>query len=382
MFEKIIEFIKSLYPGQNPIPLHAPVFLSKEKKYLQYCIDSTMVSYVGEFVEKFELETSKFTRAKYAIATVNGTTALQVALKICGVKATDEVLTQPLTFVATANAIVHNWATPVFIDVDIDTLGMSPEKLECWLIKNTRYDSKRGGIINKTTKNRIAAIVPMHTFGFPCKIDEIIEVAIKYNIPVIEDAAEALGSFYTNQHVGTFGKAGILSYNGNKIITTGGGGMILTNDKEIAEKAKHLTTTAKIKHRYEFTHDQIAFNYRLPNINAAIGVSQMEVINKYLANKRETSKKYKKFFDNFEIKYIDAPKNSKPNFWLNTILFKDYSERTNFLEITNRNGINTRPVWRLINQLDMYKNYQCGDISNSEMLCKGLVNLPSSYRIK
>ncbi|MEJ2196486.1 MAG: aminotransferase class I/II-fold pyridoxal phosphate-dependent enzyme, partial [Ignavibacteriaceae bacterium] len=231
MYNDTVYFIKSLYPKQKPVPLHAPVFLGNEKEYLNDCIDSTYVSYVGKYVTKFEEMTAAFTGAKYAVAVVNGTAALQVALRIAGVQIDDEVITQPLTFVATINAIAHCGAKPVFIDVDLDTMGLSPEKLNDWLSKSTKYNPNTKQTINKSTNRSITAIVPIHTFGFPCRIDQINEIANKYNIPVIEDSAESLGSFYKNKHTGTFGLAGIISYNGNKTITTGGGGMIITDDE-------------------------------------------------------------------------------------------------------------------------------------------------------
>lgn len=381
MYNEITNFIKSLYPNQNPVPLHAPVFLGNEKKYLLDCIDSTFVSYVGKYVTKFEEMTAKFIGTNYAVAVVNGTAALQVALQVSGVEKGDEVITQPLTFVATANAISHCGAMPVFVDVDIDTMGMSPEKLNNWLTKNTKYDKVKKKTINLSTNQPISAIVPMHTFGFPCRIDEIIEIANKYNIPVIEDSAESLGSYYKGRHTGTFGLAGILSYNGNKTITAGGGGMIITNDEEFAQRAKHITTTAKLPNRYEFVHDQIAFNYRLTNINAALGVAQMEQIEKYLENKEETAKKYREYFEKNEIKFFGDLVNTKSNFWLNSILFNTLVERNNFLEYTNNNGVKTRPIWRLMNKLSMYRDCQTGSLDNAEWFEERVVNLPSGVRV-
>jgi len=360
MFEHIVEFIRNLYPNQNPVPLHAPVFIGKEKEYLCDCIDSTFVSYVGKYVTQFEEKTAQFTGAKYAIAVVNGTAALHVALQIAGVKYGDEVITQSLTFVATANAISHCGAKPVLIDVDLDTMGMSPQKLEDWLKENVVIDSKTGKTYNKTTRHLISAIVPMHTFGFPCRIDEIVEIANKYNIPVIEDSAESLGSFYKGKHTGTFGIAGILSYNGNKTITTGGGGMIITDNEKFAQKAKHITTTAKIPHPFEFVHNEIGYNYRLTNVNAALGVAQMEYLDKILQNKKETSIRYENFFKNLEVKFLTEPKNSIANY--------------------NNNGVMTRPVWRLMNKLEMYKNCRTGDLTNSFWLEDRVVNIPSGFR--
>ena len=382
MFKDIVEFIKSLYPNQNPVPLHAPVFLGKEKEYLLDCIASTYVSYAGKYVTQFEEMTAHYTGSKYAVAIVNGTAALHIALQIAGVEPGDEVITQPLTFVATANAISHCGAKPVFIDVDLDTMGMSPEKLRDWLIKNTKTSNitQSCKTINKFTDKPISAIVPVHTFGHPCKIDEIIEVANKFNIPVIEDAAESLGSFFKDRHTGTFGVAGIISYNGNKPVTTGGGGMIITDDEEFAKKAKHITTTAKLPHKWEFIHDEISYNYRLTNVNAALGVAQMEYFDKILQNKRETAKMYENFFSNTEVKFFTEPENSNSNFWLNVIQFKDRGERDSFLEYSNLNGVLTRPVWRLMNKLEMYKNCQAGNLDIAEFLEDRVVNLPSGYR--
>lgn len=380
MFDEVTDFIKSIYLNQNPIPLHAPVFLGNEKNYLLDCIDTTFVSYVGKYVSQFEDMTEEFTGAKYAVATVNGTTALQITLQLAGVQNGDEVITQALTFVATANAISHCGAEPIFIDVDLDTMGMSPDKLFYWLSKNTQYDPQEKITINKSTRNKISAIVPMHTFGHPCRIEEIIEISNKFNLPVIEDAAESLGSYYKNKHTGTFGLAGIISYNGNKTLTTGGGGMIVTNNEKIAKKAKHLTSTAKVPHKWEFIHDNVGYNFRLTNLNAAIGVAQMEYIDKLLENKRETAKFYSKFFNDKGIEFFNEPKHSKSNYWLNAINLRDRKERDNFLDYTNNNGIVTRPIWRLMNKLDMYKNCQCDNLKNSIWLEERIVNIPSGFR--
>lgn len=381
IFKEIVEFIKSLYPDYDPVPLHAPVFLGNEKIYLQDCIDSTFVSYVGQYVTKFEEMTAQYTGAKYAIAVVNGTVALQVALQIAGVKRGDEVITQPLTFVATANAISHCGAKPVFVDVDIDTMGMSPEKLNDWLSKNTKFDKNTNQLINQSTYRPITAIVPVHTFGHPCRIDEIREIADIFNVPVIEDAAESLGSLYKYKHTGTFGLAGIISYNGNKSITTGGGGMIITDDETIARKARHITTTAKVPHEWEYSHDDIGYNYRLPNVNAALGVAQMEYIDKIVEDKRKTARIYSEYFKILNTEFVRQPIDSRSNYWLNCIKLKDKEEKYNFLKETNSNGVMTRPVWRMINKLIMYKNCQTGNIDNSIYFEDRVVNIPSGYRL-
>lgn len=380
--KKLIEFIKSLYPGENPVQLHAPVFSGNEKKYLLDCIDSTFVSYVGTYVTKFEEMTARFTGSRYAIAVVNGTAALQVALQIAGVNPGDEVITQALTFAATASAIVHTGADPVFIDVDQGTMGMSPEKLEDWLKNNTDLAASAGYPIDKITGRPVAAIVPMHTFGHPCRMDEIKMIAEKYDIPLIEDSAESLGSYYKGKHTGTFGLAGILSYNGNKTITTGGGGMIITNDRKFAERARHITTTAKIPHRWEYTHDEAGYNYRLTNVNAAIGVAQMEKISEYLKNKRETAGKYEQFCREHGIVFITEPKDTVSNYWLNAIVLENNEERDAFLEFSNDHGVMTRPIWRLMSKLDMYKACRCDNLANSQWLADRIVNIPSGFRIE
>ena len=375
-FKEEIDFIKELYGNKEIILLHEPRFIGNEKKYLNECIDSTFVSSVGKFVDQFEAEVAKFTGAKYAIATVNGTAALHIALIIAGVKREDEVITQPLTFIATVNALSYIGAHPVFVDVDKETLGLSPEKLEHFLSQNTEIIN--GECFNKTSKRRIKTVVPMHTFGLPARIDEIISVCNKYNINVVEDAAESLGSYYKGKHTGTFGLLGTLSFNGNKTITTGGGGMIITNDAELAKKAKHITTTAKIPHKWDFEHDMIAYNYRLPNINSALGCAQMESLSEFLIKKRITAKKYEKFFAEKSITFIREPKNTKANYWLNAIILENIGERNAFLEVTNKNGVATRPIWKLMNSLKMYRNAQTGNLENSLWLEDRVVNIPSS----
>ena len=381
MYEEFIDFVKKLYPSQNVVSLHSPVFLGKEKEYLNECIDSTFVSYVGKYVTQFEKITAEYTGAKHAVAIVNGTAALQIALQVAGVENGDEVITQSLTFVATANAISHCGAKPVFVDVDIETMGMSPEKLNEWLNHNVKLDLETKKTINKYTGKKISAIVPMHTFGHPCKVDEIVKIANKYNIPIVEDSAESLGTLYKEKHTGTFGLAGILSYNGNKTVTTGGGGMIITNDENFANKARYLTTTAKVPHKWEYIHDVIAYNYRMTNVNAALGVAQMEYFDKIIKNKRETADYYRKFFHDKEIKFFTEPENSYSNYWLNVIQLKDRLERDDFLEYTNSNNVKTRPIWRLMNKLEMYKNCQSGNLDNAIWLEDRVVNIPSGYRI-
>ncbi|NMC13439.1 MAG: LegC family aminotransferase [Chloroflexi bacterium] len=375
----MVSFIRDLYhQPEGIIPLHAPVFRGNEKKYLAECIDTTYVSYVGEFVTRFEEAIAAYTGAKYAVAVVNGTAALQIALIVAGVEENDEVITQPLTFVATANAIRHANAWPVFIDVDHDTLGMSPSALQEFLEENVSIENECA--VNKSTGRRIKAVVPMHTFGFPCRIDQIIALCRKYNLVVIEDAAESLGSFYKGKHTGTFGLSGILSFNGNKIITTGGGGMIITDDKTFAEKAKHLTTTAKVPHAWEYIHDQIGYNYRMPNINAAVGLAQYEQLVSHLNIKRKVAQTYKVFFENefSEITYIEELADSHSNFWLNTILFPDKISRNQCLKYCHEQGIMIRPAWRLMHRLKMFKQCQTFNLNESKKCTAKLINLPSS----
>jgi perosamine synthetase len=379
MFEKIVSFIKSLYPEENPVPLHAPRFSGNEKKYLIDCIDTTYVSYVGQYVSRFEDEIRQYTGAKHAVAVSSGTAALHVALLLVEVAPGDEVITQPLTFVATANAISYCGAQPVFVDVERSTLGLDPDKLNDFLINNCILKSD-GRCYNKKTGRRIAACVPMHTLGHPARIDQIIEICHRYQVPVVEDAAEALGSFYKGQHAGTLGDIGILSFNGNKPVTTGGGGMILTNDETHAVRAKHLTTTAKQPHPWEFIHDEVGYNYRLPNINAAVGCAQMECFSGMLENKRTTAQMYNQFFQDIGIPFITEPAHSRSNYWLNAIVLKDRQEREKFLAYSREKGVQARPVWILMPNLPMYRHCQCTALETAQILEDRLVNIPSSVR--
>jgi len=394
-FKIVTEFIRNLYnQPEGFIPLHAPIFNGNEKKYLNDCIDSTFVSSVGKFVDQFELEMAKYTGATKAVACVSGTNALHIALKLVGVEPDTEVITQSLTFIATANAISYCGAKPVFLDVDKDTLGLSPEKLENWLKNNTKINKTTNKTVNKLTNKPITSCVPMHTFGHPCRIDEIIKVCDKYHIPVVEDAAESLGSFYKNQHTGTFGEIGVLSFNGNKTITSGGGGMLLFKDEKLAQKAKHITTQAKVPHSWNFVHDEIGYNYRMPNINAALGLAQLEQLPKFIESKRKIAKAYQDFFSNhnsehailrlskgvegFTLNFFSEPNNANSNYWLNTILLNDKTIKEAFLKYTNEQGIMTRPIWKLMNKLVMFKDCECGDLSNAEWLEEIVVNIPSS----
>lgn len=386
-YNQVVDFIKQLYPNQNPVQLHAPVFNGNEKKYLNECIDSTFVSSVGKFVDKIEKDIAEYTGARYAVATVNGTAALHTALLMAGVKQGDEVITQPLTFIATANAISYCGAKPIFLDVDKDTMGLSPIALKNFLENHTKWDESTNQQINKSTNKPISACVPMHTFGHPCRIDKIVNICASYHIPVVEDAAESIGSKYKDKHTGTFGKLGILSFNGNKTITCGGGGMIITDDEELAKKAKHLTTTAKIPHKWEYRHDMIGYNYRMPNINAALACAQLEQINEFIKNKRETAEKYRDFFSTQQLsnsttqpEFFGEPKNSYSNYWLNAVILENRNERDKFLKYTNENGIMTRPIWTLMNKLSMFKDCQTDELRNAERLADRVLNIPSSVR--
>lgn len=386
-YKHIIDFIRSLYPEKDLIPLHEPYFAGKEKNYLLDCIDSTYVSSNGRYVELFEQRMSEFTGARSAIAAVNGTSALHIALLIAGVQAGDLVLTQSMTFIATCNAITYCGAEPVFMDIDRNTLGLSSGSLKDWLSRNSVLIEKEGRIqsyykleSDTTPLRRISACLPMHTFGLPCTLDEILDICKQYHIPVVEDAAESLGSYYKGQHTGTLGELGIFSFNGNKTITTGGGGIIVTNDNDLAKKAKHLTTTAKIPHAWRFEHDMTGYNYRLPNINAALGCAQMEMLPQMLKGKRETALAYKEFFQTMpEIEFVSEPDGCISNYWLNAILLADSAERDRFLQQTNDHKVLTRPAWISMHELPMFRHCLRNRLPITEEISSRLVNLPSSY---
>jgi perosamine synthetase len=374
---EFVSFVRKIFNTNDFIPLHSPKFNGNEKKYILDAIDSTFVSSVGQYVDKFESNISEITGSKYGIATVNGTSALHICLIIAGVEQENEVLTQPLTFVATANAIRYCGATPIFIDVNKETLGMDPDKLEEFLFNYAEIRND-GICYNKISGKKIAACVPMHTFGFCNKIEAIQNVCDKWNIFLIEDAAESLGSFVREKHTGNFGKLSAISFNGNKIITAGGGGVILTNDEKLAKKAKHLTTTAKIPHKWEYVHDEIGYNYRMPNLNAALICAQLEQLNTFIYKKRELALSYKRFFLNQGVQFYFETEGTTANYWLNTILLKNIDERNAFLDYTNSASVMTRPSWELMCNLKMFKNNQTGNLDNSIWLSERLVNIPSS----
>jgi perosamine synthetase len=376
MFENVISFIQTVYKSKDFIPLHEPKFIGNEKKYLNECIDSTFVSSVGKFVDEFEEKIASYTGAKYAIATSNGTSALHISLILANVERYDEVITQPLTFVATCNAISYCGARPLFVDVDRDTMGLSPAALKEFLENSATVINQQ--CVNNTTGKVIKACVPMHTFGHPCKIDEIKDICDQYHIVLIEDAAESLGSFYKNRHTGTFGKIGVMSFNGNKIITAGGGGCIIIDDADLAKKAKHLTTTAKVPHKWKYAHDMVGYNYRMPNLNAALLVAQLENLDNFIDKKRKLADMYGEFFKGVDCKFVKEPAESSSNYWLNSIILNDKQQQDIFLNESNAQGVMTRPIWTLMNKLPMFKGAQCGDLTNSEWLEDRVVNIPSS----
>jgi len=381
MFDDIFSYIKEHQVAEEgAVPLHTPFFGGNEKKYQLDCIDSTYVSSVGRYVDTFEQKVAEFTGAKHAIATVNGTAALHTALLLAGVLPGDEVITQAVSFVATSNAIAYCGAEPVFLDSDKASLGLSPLALEEFLIENTEQ-GKDDFCYDRRTGKRISVCVPMHVFGHPTAIESIVAVCDSFNIRVVEDAAESLGSYVRQRHTGTFGALGILSFNGNKIITTGGGGMVLTDDAQIARKAKHLTTTAKVPHDWEYAHDTLAFNYRMPNINAALGCAQIEKISAILLQKRKLADQYRRFFESHEVTFISEPSGCRSNYWLNAILLSDLEERNLFLELANANGVMCRPIWNLLSDLPMYKACQTDGLDSARWLWERVVNIPSSVRL-
>ena len=379
MYKPVVDFIHGLYHSDDFIPLHAPCFIGNEKKYLNECIDTTFVSSVGKFVDRFEEMVAEYTGAAKAVVCVNGTNALHMALLLAGVEREDEVISQALTFIATANAISYIGAHPVFIDVDRETMGLSPDSLRKWL--STSAEIKDGVCYNKETGRRIKACVPMHTFGHPVRLAELVQICEQYHIELIEDAAESVGSLYKGRHTGTFAKISALSFNGNKTITTGGGGMLLFRDAELGAYAKHLTTQAKVPHRWEFMHDHIGYNYRMPNINAALGCAQMENLDRFVANKRETAEKYELFFKDMPIEFFPEPEDCRSNYWLNAVLLPDKSARDEFLTYTNDHGVMTRPVWGLMNKQPMFAGCQTDDLTNTYWFEERVVNIPSSVRL-
>ncbi|EFL9891175.1 LegC family aminotransferase [Escherichia coli] len=372
----LIEFIRECYKISKFIPLHAPIFSGNERTYVMETLDSTFVSSVGKFVNEFERKVKEFTGSAYAVATVNGTAALHSALYMAQVKPGDFVITQALTFVATCNSIYHLGAEPIFVDISPVSLGLCPRAVERYLEENAELDET--GCIHRQTGRRIKAIVPMHTFGHPVELDELAAICFKWKLTLVEDAAESLGSFYKGRHTGTIGALGAISFNGNKIITTGGGGIVLCNSEDLGKRLKHLTTTAKIPHPYEFFHDEAGFNYRMPNINAALGCAQIEMLNEFLLKKRKLAQMYKDFFSLSDVEFVTEPEYAHSNYWLNSIICVDQQQRNEIIEQTNNSGVMTRPVWQLMHRLPMFKNSLCGELTYSEFIEARLVNLPST----
>lgn len=379
-YARVVDFIHEMYGSLEFVPLSVPKFIGNEKKYLNECIDTTFVSSVGKFVDRFEEEMARYTGAKKAVVCVSGTNALHMSLLLVGVERDDEVLTQALTFVATCNALSYIGAHPVFIDVDRETMGLSPQALRVWLEKNAKL--KNGVCHNKRTGRRVKACVPMHTFGHPVKLDELVDVCREWHIELVEDAAESIGSLYKGRHTGIFGKVGAISFNGNKTITTGGGGMMLFQDEEMGKLAKHITTQAKVPHRWEFCHDHIGYNYRMPNINAALGCAQLEHLDEFVASNRKVAQEYADFFKDIpDIDFFEEPEDSYSNYWLNVVILRDKKAQLEFLEYTNDHGIMTRPIWELMNRLPMFEKCENDGLENTIWFADRVVNIPSSVRL-
>ena len=376
MFDSLVRFIRDQYHTDESIPLHSPVFRGRELEFITDTIDSTFVSSVGVYVDRFERDVATFTACPRAVAVMNGTAALHIALKLVDVQPGDLVVTQPLTFIATANSIAYCGAEPLFIDVDRHTLGLSPSALEIWLVEHAMIDD-HGDCRTRIENRRIRACLPMHTFGHPVDIDGLIAVCKRWHLILVEDAAESLGSYYKGRHTGSFGRIGTLSFNGNKILTTGGGGMLLC-DEIIGMRAKHLTTTAKTPHPYEFLHDEIGYNYRLPNLNAALGCAQLEQLPSFLASKRALAMRYIDLFKGSDLQSIVEPNNCSSNYWLNGVICQDRKQRDTLLKSTSDAGIRTRPIWTLMTRLPMYTHSLHGSLENAEWLEARVVNLPSS----
>ena len=379
MYQKIVDCIKDFY-GQDFVPLSVPQFIGNEKKYLNECIDTTFVSSVGKFVDRFENDMAAYTGAKRAVVCVSGTNALHMALMLAGVERDNEVLTQALTFIATCNAISYIGAHPVFIDVDKQTMGLSPDAVKAWLTAHAEV--KGGKCYNKQTGRCVKACVPMHTFGHPVRIEELAAICAEWHLELVEDAAESIGSKYKGKHTGLFGKVGVLSFNGNKTITTGGGGMLLFNDEALGALAKHLTTQAKVPHRWEFRHDYIGYNYRMPNINAALGCAQLEHLDEYVADKRATAAAYAEYFKQVDdIQFFTEPENCFSNYWLNAVILKDHEAQQSFLQYSNDHGVMTRPIWELMSRLPMFEHCQHDELENTIFFADRVVNIPSSVRL-
>jgi len=378
--EAVVETLEAcLGEADRPIPLHKPVFEGKEWDYVKECIDTEWVSSVGSYVDRLEEDLADYTGAERAVVVVNGTAALHVCLQLAGVTDGDEVLVPALSFVATANAVSYTGATPHFVDSEKRTLGLDPEKLRRYL--NDIAEVRDGTCVNAQTGRSIKAVVPMHTYGHPVDLDPLQDVCETYNLSLIEDAAESLGSLYKGQHTGTFGELGALSFNGNKTITTGGGGAILTDDHELADAAKHLTTVAKKDHPWDYVHDRVGYNYRMPNLNAALGCAQLEQLPAFLGHKRQLADRYRSAFANVEgVSFFEEPEDARSNYWLNVLLLDEdkQEQRDAVLEVTNDAGFGTRPTWQLLSSLPMYEDCPRMDVSLAENIYRRLINIPSS----
>jgi aminotransferase in exopolysaccharide biosynthesis len=379
MNKSLINFIHNLYETDEFIPLHEPQFEGNEKKYVTDAIDSTYVSSSGYYVNKFEEDISVLTSCTKAVSLVNGTAALSLAMYMSNIRTGDLVITQPLTFIATCNAIHHLGASPIFIDISLDSLGLDPAAVLEFLEAHACIDDD-GNCVFKESGQKIKAIVPMHTFGHPVDLDQFTKICEDWNLILIEDAAESLGSLYKGKHTGTFGRFGALSFNGNKTITTGGGGMLLCSKSFEGERAKNLSTTAKLPHPYEFFHDEAGFNMRMPNLNAALGCAQLESLESFLIAKKIIANSYREFFADTEAKFIAQPEYAESNYWLNAILCADEISKNELLEYSNNHGVNMRPVWKLMYKLPMFSNAIKGEMGNAEKIESLLVNLPSSPR--
>ncbi|MCD4722122.1 MAG: LegC family aminotransferase [Desulfobacula sp.] len=380
--QNIVDTLFEILPNQTSFPLHEPFFNGNEKEYLMECINSRFVSSVGKYVDKFEKMLAEYTGAKHAIAVVNGTAALHIALKLADISSEDEVLVPSLTFVGTANAIAYCGATPHFIDSNINTLCLDVEKLDNYLEKITRVANNT--CINKLTNKKIKAIIPVHIFGHPADMEPLMDLCDKYHLKVVEDAAESIGSYYKGRHTGNFGIASAISFNGNKTITTGGGGAVLCNNLALAEKARHISTTARSDKDWHPFHDQIGFNYRMPNINAALGCAQIEQLPDILKKKRLLAKKYNDKLNKIKgISFLWEPDHSQSNFWLNTLMLDkaDPELLNQILKLTNKNGILTRPVWTPLHKLPMYRHSPAMDLSSVEKLENRIINIPSSKNL-
>lgn len=380
MLKKVVSFVHELYGTNDFVPLSVPKFIGNEKKYMDECIDTTFVSSVGKFVDRFENDVASYTGAKKAVVCVSGTNALHMSLLLAGVERNDEVLTQALTFIATCNALSYIGAQPVFLDVDKSTMGLSPDAVKAWLAKNAEI--RNGECYNKNSGRRVKACVPMHTFGHPVRIEDLARICEEFHIELVEDAAESIGSKYKGKHTGTFGKIGAISFNGNKTITTGGGGMMIFQSEELGQFAKHITTQAKVPHRWEFRHDHVGYNYRMPNINAALGCAQLENIDKLIAGKREVAAAYAEFFKNIDgIDFFVEPENCFSNYWLNAVVMENKEKQQEFLQYTNDNGVMTRPIWELMNRLPMFEHCEHDNLTNTIWFADRVVNIPSSARV-